>query len=168
MGSVRAELGMHKDTPRRLKYAAAYIELNLLNEASDELEAISFDDRLETPVLCVRLELHTAAKHWDVVAGVGRALAETDPAMARAWLCWADALREMERIEEAKEVLKTAEAIHGGTSALLHFNLGRFDCLLGNFAAARERLNIACKMDAKLKEAALDAPDLRGIWDDVQ
>lgn len=38
-------------TSRRLQYARGYIELGMVNEASDELEAIDWDDRTKPEVL---------------------------------------------------------------------------------------------------------------------
>ncbi len=48
------------------------------------------------------------------------------------------------------------------------FNLACYYCLLGDDAKARERLRKACKMEKQWKEAALDDPDLKAIWGDVE
>ncbi len=154
---------VHKDTPRRLRYASGYIELSMFNEASDELEAIVAEDRFAPPVLAVRLELHMAAGHWETVVGIGRDLAEKTPEQERAWICWAYALRELQRIDEARAVLLEAEPRHGQTSALLHYNLACYYCLLGEIATARSRLAQACKLEPKFKEAALQDRDLDGL-----
>lgn len=154
-----------RNTHRRLQYASGYVALNLLNEAAEELEKIFWDDRLETPVLEVRMEVCFSAKQWDAVIGVAQELARRHPEKEQPWINWAYALREMNRVAEAKAVLLEAEATHGTTSAVLHYNLGCYDCLLGNLSAARDRLNRACKMEPRFKTEALDDPDLNAIWE---
>ncbi len=158
---------MHNDTPRHLRYASGYIALNLLNEASDELEAIAFEDRLAAPVLGVRVELHMAAKHWDMVVGIARELTRQTPDHERGWICWAYALRELNRVQEALDVLLEAEPLHGEKVAVLHYNLACYYCLLGNLEAARERLRRACQMHEPLKKDALEDPDLEAICGEV-
>jgi tetratricopeptide (TPR) repeat protein len=152
-------------TRRRLSYAAGYIQLGLLNEASHELEGIAFEDRLSAAVLAVRLDLHTTAKHWDIAAGVAMELIGLDPANVRAWLGRASALKELGRLPEAKATLLEAEPLHGGRSARLHYDLARYHCLLGEVALARARLQEACTREAHFKEAALDDPDLGTLWE---
>jgi hypothetical protein len=51
-------------------------------------------------------------------------------------------------------------------SAELHYNLACYACLLGDMKEARQRLEIACKMDDHFKASALDE-DLRALWDDI-
>jgi len=40
-------------TARHLQYARGYIDLGMVNEASDELETIDWDDRMKPEVLAV-------------------------------------------------------------------------------------------------------------------
>jgi tetratricopeptide (TPR) repeat protein len=155
---------MHKDTPRRLRYATGYIELNLLNDASDELEAIAFEDRLAPPVLAVRIELHLAAEQWETVVGVGRELAHRAPENERGWICWAYALRALQRVEAARDVLLEAEPLHGKASATLHYSLGCYYCLLGQLDTAIECLKRAFELHPEFKHAAVDDPDLAGMF----
>lgn len=156
-----------KDTPRRLRYASGYMELNMLAEANEELEAIAFEDRLALPVLAVRLEFEMATKHWDAVIGIARTVAREDLGHERAWICWAFALREMQRVEEARDVLLEADPLHGEKSAVLHYNLARYLCLLDRVEMARARLARACKMHPPFKTAALDDPDLERVWGEM-
>ena len=48
-------------TARHLSYARGYIGLGMVNEASDELEAIDWDDRMKPEVLINRTEVRTYA-----------------------------------------------------------------------------------------------------------
>lgn len=83
--------------------------------------------------------------------------------MENSWIGWAYALRELEQVEEAREVLLKAEIRHGKASAVLHYNLACYDSLLGELASARARLATACRMDGRFKQAAKDDPDLRAL-----
>lgn len=77
------------------------------------------------------------------------------------------ALRALEQVEAAKGGLLAAEVQHGKKSALLHYDLACYFCLLGDQAEARRRLRIACKMDKLWKKTALENPDLKTMWDDI-
>lgn len=61
-------------TARRLEFAAGFIGLGLLNEASDELEAIEGTDRLSADVMSVRCDLYSQATKWDLLLAVAREL----------------------------------------------------------------------------------------------
>jgi tetratricopeptide (TPR) repeat protein len=151
-------------TTRRLEYASGFIELGLLNEASEELEAIEGADRLSAEVMAVRSDLYMAAKDWDLLIAVARELARLTPKNDQGWIHWAYALRELGRIAEAKAVLLKAEPLHANC-AVLHYNMACYDCLLGDISEARQRLSVACKMGNEWKAAALTDPDLKAMWD---
>ena len=155
-------------TVRHLRHAAGFLGLGMLNEASAELEAIDGDDRLAQEVMVVRSDLYQQTKHWDLLAAVARELTRRSPDYEKGWIDWAYALRAMKRIAEAKAVLLGAEPIDGKKSAVLHFNLGRYWCLLGELDEARERVRTACRMDAQFKAKALDDLDLKALWGEVE
>ena len=50
-------------TARRLQFANGYIDLGMVNEASDELEAIDWDDRLNPEILAVLVALYMAVEN---------------------------------------------------------------------------------------------------------
>jgi hypothetical protein len=68
-----------------------------------------------------------------------------------------------EWVKEAQDVLLKAEPLHGKKNSVLHYNLACYACLLGDMKEARQRLEIACKMDDKFKASALDDEDLRAL-----
>lgn len=159
----RKIIRMDKDTPRRLRHANGYIELGMLLDAATELDRVHVNDRLSPPVLAVRLDLAMAAKHWDTAAAIGRELSRMTPENEQAWISRAFALRELNRVAEARDVLLEAEPLHGAKCALLHYNLACYFCLLGDLETARERLKRAFEMEPKLKKDARDDADLAAL-----
>ncbi len=154
-------------TRRRLEHAAGYLALGMLNEATQELALIPFEDAALPDVLSARLALHMAKHEWRAVVDFGSQLARCNPEKEDGWINWAYALRELNRVEEAKAVLLEAESVHGKKCGVLHYNLACYHCLLGDMTEAKRRLRIACKMDAGWKKAALDDPDLKAMRDTI-
>lgn len=154
-------------TARRIRHANGYIGLGMTSEASDELESIEGEDRLSLEVMIVRSELYMQAKNWDLLVAVAREVVRCNPDSEKGWIDWAYALRELNRVKEAKAVLLEAEPRHGKSCGGLHYSLACYHCLLGELPEARERLRTACKMDKQWKAAALDDPDIEAIWGEV-
>jgi hypothetical protein len=152
---------------RRLEHTAGYIALGMLDEASDELEAVEGADRLSAVVMAARIDLYVAAKNWDLLLAVSRELVRQVPNDDRGWIHAAFALRELNRVAEARAVLLGAEPVHGKVCGLLHYNLACYECLLGETAEAKRRLALACTLDRGLKTTALDDPDLKALRDEI-
>ncbi len=148
---------------RRLEYARGYMELGLLEEAQTELDSIAEEDQSQLDVLELRVDLHMELKHWERVVGTAQLVCEKRPACDRAWIAWAYALRELQRVEEAKSVLLCAEGTHGSKSGVLHYNLACYHCLLGEMEEAERRLKRACLLDAGWRAVALTDSDLKAL-----
>lgn len=147
----------------RLQYAKGYIELGLVNEASEELEAIDGDARMSAEVLRVRVDLHMEAKQWELVVNLARQVAEALPEDEQVWISWAYALREMQCIKEADEVLHEAEKVYGHKSAILHYNLACYACLQGDHEEAGKRLKRAIRLDKRFADEWVEDPDLKAL-----
>jgi Flp pilus assembly protein TadD len=158
---------VNKDTARRVRYATGYLQLGMLHEAAVELDSVGAADRQEADVVGVRIELGMERKEWQLVIDLAADLAERVPANERAWICWAYALRELQRIEEARTVLLRAEPLHGRASAVLHYNLACYYCLLGELDPARQALATACAMHPDFERAAREDTDLKGLWEEL-
>jgi tetratricopeptide (TPR) repeat protein len=158
---------VNKDTARRVRYATGYLQLGMFNDAAAELDAIILADRQAAEVVGVRIELGMERKEWELVIDLGSGLAERVPQSERAWICWAYALRELQRIEEARTVLLRAEPLHGQASAVLHYNLACYYCLLGELDPARQALATACAMHPDFERAAREDTDLKGLWEEL-
>ena len=150
-------------TQLRVEYARGYLGLALFAEAAAELERIAADEQGLPAVRSMRLDLHLAKKQWKKAVVVAGELARSHPQLENAWIGWAYALRELQRVEEARAVLVAAEPHHGKTSAVLHYNLACYDSLLGALQSARTRLTKAFRIDAQFKTAAREDPDLAAL-----
>lgn len=136
----------------------------MIEAARSELALIPQADWARQDVIEARIALHMAAKEWELMAGFGQQLARRYPDVAQGWIHWAYALRELQLIKKARDVLTEAEPLHGQASSILHYNLACYLCLLGDTGAARERLRTVNRMDATLGTAAQDDPDLAALW----
>lgn len=148
---------------RRLQYARGYLDLGMHEACAAELRAINPVDEAELPVLELWIDLWMETKAWDGVIAVAPDVCRRRPASERAWIAWAYALREKQQVSDARAVLLDAEAHHGGSCAVLHYNLACYECLLGNLDEAEWRLQRACKLDPHWHELALEDPDLRDL-----
>jgi len=154
-------------THRHLKYASGFLQLGMLRDAVRELRAIARADRDSPEVLGMRIDLHMHARQWKQVITAARKLARATPGDDKGWISWAFALRELDRVGEAREVLIKALPLHGKTCDVLHYNLACYECLLGNLPAARLYLTVAAKKDPQWKEEARGDPDLRTLREEI-
>jgi tetratricopeptide (TPR) repeat protein len=147
-------------TRTHLDYAQGYLGLNLLAEAKAELALIRPEDRDAPEVLALHLELAMATGAWMRVIALAKKLSAVSPADERPWIAWAYALREKQRIAEARDVLLRGESAIDGPSALVDYNLACYFSLLGNLPEAPRRLKRACLRNPDWKTEALTDPDL--------
>ncbi len=154
-------------TRRRLEYASGYIGLGMHQEAADELKLIAEEEQESPEALRLWLALYHETKAWESLIAVAETLVGAEPDEEHGWISWAYALRELDRVNEAQEVLLQAEVLHGKSSAVLHYNLACYACLLGDHVDAKQRLATAFAMDAEFKSAASDDPDLEAMRHDL-
>ena len=152
-------------TRKRIEYAKGYIELGLIKEAEEELAAIKAEDSLSMDVQRVRIDLFMEAKQWNEVVDLAGQIAEKRAEDEQIWISWAFALRELQRVKEAEQVLLRAEKIHGHKSAIVHYNLACYACLLGCLEEAGKRLKRAIRLDKRFEDEWDKDPDLRALID---
>lgn len=149
---------------RHAEYARGYLALGLLKESARELAKISKGDRLHPVVLSTRIELHTQEKQWGRVITAARELVRQCPTSETGWIGWAYALRELNRIQEAFSVLSQVEKHPSPCSALVHYNLACYLCLLGEHEKALLRLKQAFRLEPDFKPESLHDRDLTPLW----
>lgn len=150
-------------TRKHLDYAQGYLHLNLLAEARAELAHVRPADRNLPEFVALQLEIGMAANTWTRVITLAKALAAARPADERPWIAWAYALREKQRIAEARDVLLRGESALHEPSPLVDYNLACYYALLGDLPAARRRLKRACTREPHWKTEAAQDPDLAAL-----
>lgn len=152
---------------RRIEYATGYLALGMVKDAAAELRAIEGAEAEAPETLTVWVALYHETRQWRRLVTVAERLARVAPELEQGWISWAYALRELERVAEAQAVLREAEPRHGAESAVLHYNLACYACLLGDRPEARKRLARAVAMDADFREGAREDPDLAAMRDEL-
>lgn len=137
----------------------------MIKEAEVELNAIDKEDHETPDVQRVWVDLAMEAKQWTGVVDRAEAIAEFNPEDEQLWISWAYALRELQRVKEAEAVLLRAEKMYGHKSAILHYNLACYACLLGYVEEAGKRLKRAIKLDKGFENEWDKDPDLRALMD---
>jgi Flp pilus assembly protein TadD len=153
-------------TRKHLDYALGYLGLNLLAEARAELAMITPADREKTEVLSVQLELAMAQSAWKRVIRLASKITRESPADERPWIAWAYALRELQAVGDALDILIMGEAAIDRPSPLVDYNLACYHCLLGDLTEARRRLKRACAREPSWKTEAATDPDLADLHRD--
>jgi tetratricopeptide (TPR) repeat protein len=155
-------------TGRRLEYVKGYLALGMLAHAVQELGEIELKDRFIPKVVEARMDLLCEAKQWNHLVSLAKDYAHLRPCQEKGRIMWAYALRELNRVREARAVLLEVDAIIGKSSALLHYNLGCYHCLLGEIDLAKLRLAKAFRMDEDLRFTAMNDVDLKNLSRQLQ
>lgn len=152
---------------RRVEYASGFLALGMTAQAAEELGALAPADRQRREVLAAWCTLYSEIQDWPKMAETGEKLARADPDQDQGWISWAFALREMQQIGEARDVLLAAEPLHPNCGTL-HYNLACYHCLLGNMPEAERRLRRALALDRSWKKAALGDSDLTAMRERIR
>lgn len=150
-------------TATRLKYANGYLDLGMVKEAALEIDAIDENDRSSFEVLSMRVRLYSVSQDWSEMVDASKRLVEMEPEASFGWVNWAYALREVERIGEAKRVAVRGLEMHP-KEAVLWFNLACYCSLLGEVEDASNHLDKSINLEKSFESEALDDPDLDNLW----
>jgi Flp pilus assembly protein TadD len=148
---------------RRRDYARGFLALGLTDEATRELAHLTLVDLEDTDSVDVLVDTAMESRNWPAVVNAAQELTQRRPTEDKGWIAWGYALRELGRITEARDVLLRAEALHGNTCAVLHYNLACYYSLLGVLDEARRRFARATKMHPPFLEGAKEDPDLEAL-----
>jgi tetratricopeptide (TPR) repeat protein len=148
---------------KRIRYALGYIELGILDAAREELDAIAPDEAGAPGIPGARIELAMAAGEWNGVVSLASRVVETDPAGERPWIAWAYALRELQLIRQALEVLLRGELHISAPTVLVDYNLACYLALLGDLKKARRRLDRVFAREPDWRAEAAEDPDLAAL-----
>lgn len=96
------------------------------------------DDRMSHQVMRMCMKMYKQPESWPALEAVSKYVAELAPRKPEGWLNWANALREQDKIEDAKEVAREALDQHPN-NATLRLNLGCYCSLHGEVQEAMHR-----------------------------
>jgi tetratricopeptide (TPR) repeat protein len=130
------------------------------------------DDRTKQEVLAIRADIHLAVKveynmaieKWDLAADISKYLAEKYPEQPQWRVHWANALKEMGKVKQARTVTKRGLKTYPDLT-VFQFNIACYDALLGKFRSARKRLHRVIRQNPRLQAWSENDPDLAGLRD---
>jgi Flp pilus assembly protein TadD len=131
-------------------------------DAALELDGLDSASRERVEALACRADIHCGLEQWAEMSLVAEKLARLAPMNPQCQITWAHAARHADSVEAARRILLQA-ADRMPKEAFLHYNLGCYECLLGEMDAARDRLTHAFKLDPRLRPKAKLDQDLEAL-----
>jgi uncharacterized protein HemY len=151
---------------KHLQAAEGFLTLGMYHDALVELEEIDPFSRTVPEVLKVRLEIYGRTKKWHLMEVVAGNLVGHDPGNPQWVILLAYATRRCTSIGAAKKILITALRQHPD-EPIIHYNLGCYDCQMGNIAGAKTHLRRSFELQSQCRAIALDDPDLEPLWKEI-
>jgi predicted Zn-dependent protease len=151
---------------QRLQPAIGYLQLGLMEEANEEIEALPPEAKSEKIVLELQVEIHSGMAEWQSMREIAGFLTHEWPDDSQHWISLAYATRRCRSITEAEMILLTAVKLHP-KEAMIHFNLACYAAQAGELEAARERLAQAEMLAPGARMMAMKDPDLEPLWPDL-
>ena len=111
----------------------------------------------------MRVRLYSESHNWKKMVATSKQLVGMDPEVSFGWVNWAYALRELDRISEAKDVANRGLALNP-KEAVLWFNLACYCSLLGEVEESSNNLDQAIALEKSFEKEAVDDPDLDKLW----
>ena len=157
---------MNRSPDPHLLAAQGYLELEMYDDALEELALARKEPANQLEATLLTLEIQMRRKAWPEALENARLLCTLDPHEPQFTIHHAYVLRELNRVEEAMKVLLAGpESLNElGT---FHYNLGCYHALLGNRIDALDFLDMGFELDPSLREFAETDPDLESIRDEL-
>jgi hypothetical protein len=153
-----------------LSAAIGWLELGVPAEAEAELSKVSAGQQSHPDVLEVRWVILARSKRWDAALEIARALLRSAPSRSSGWLHHAYSLRRVSKhgLKQAWDALLPAYEKFP-TEPTIPYNLSCYACQMQQLEDARAWLRRALKAGdrEKIKQMALDDPDLEPLWDEI-
>ena len=150
-----------------LQPAIGYLQLGMLEEADEVIEALPPEARSEQIVLALQVDIFGGTFSWPRMREAAGLLTHAWPENSQYWISLAYATRRCRSIAEAELILLEAVKLHPKES-MIHFNLACYAAQTGELAVARERLSQAETLDPGARTMALRDPDLEPLWADLE
>lgn len=150
-----------------LQAAEGWLELGDAVSANEELEKITASLRSHPDVLAVRWQIYAHAKKGEACLEIAEAIVKVAPGQADGWIHRSYALHELGRTQEAFDnLLPAAEQFK--MSWTIPYNLACYCAQLRRLDESQQWFKKAMAIDEHaVKEAAIDDPDLKPLWDSM-
>lgn len=150
-----------------LQAAQGWFELGSFLEANTELENITPGLRAHPEVLKLRCRVYLKLQSWFGVAELSKSLSEFFPDESEWLMSHATALRNLDRLREAYEVLLQAAAKFPNDWQFA-YTLSCYAAVLGRFQSSEKWFKQAILLDErKTQKLGIDDPDLKPLWDSM-
>lgn len=152
-----------------LSAAEGWLELGNAREAQAELDCISAAAQGRVEVLAVRWGVLTRFNLWEECVVVATRMIEIAPDEVFGWIHRSYSLHEIKRTQEARDFLLPAVKLFPKVETI-PYNLACYECQLGDLDAARNWFHRALQLHdpTDLRERALEDPDLKPLWPELQ
>lgn len=151
--------------------AIGWLELGVPVEAEAELDKISAVQQSHPDVLEVRWLVLAQTKRWGNALAVARTLLKGAPNRCSGWLHQAYSLRRVSSngLEHAWDALLPAYDKFPREPTIA-YNLSCYACQMHQLEQARAWFRRALKIGDKerIKQMALDDPDLEALWEEIR
>lgn len=152
-----------------LKAAEGWLGLGNPQEAEAELNSVSPALRIHPEVLNLHWQICAKAGKWEACIEIAGAQVAASPQHPQGWINRSFALHELNRTQEALELLEPATEQFSDIW-LIRYNLACYACQLGDRHKALKSLNDAMSL-AEDKQAimqmALVDKDLEPLWSEL-
>jgi predicted Zn-dependent protease len=164
---LRAGLGGVKggveEYQRTLVAAQGYCELQMYDEALEELASLPPEVHGEAVVVEMHLVTLMQAKRWEAALEYGRKMCELRPEAGAGFIHLAFCLHELGLTGQAKAWLMSGPPSIR-KEANYFYNLACYECVLGNVDEARQLLAQSIALDPKYREFSKTDVDLRALY----
>jgi predicted Zn-dependent protease len=151
-----------------LEAAKGWYMLGDLVEARHELDLLPRRLQDHPDVLEVRFAVSCKEKQWTECMEISAALLSVAPDRPTSWINCAVTLHELKQTEQAWDALYTVREKFPEVSAI-PYNLACYACQLGRIEDSRRYLRKALSKGGKqLREFALEDPDLKPLWREIE
>jgi hypothetical protein len=151
---------------QRWRAAVGYVELQMFEDANDELEKIDPFARAVPEVLAVRIAVYHGLQKWELMREIAKRLVDFQPDDVQWTISLAYATRRADSIQAAKDILLNAESKFP-KEGIIKYNLACYFCQLQDIENGRNYLEKAFEIDSNWRKAALDDADLKPLWDSL-
>lgn len=151
-----------------MEAAKGWCALHDFAEAAKELGQVS-PTALEHPrVLEARWQVYANLDRWDEAHAISTAITRLAPQEPEGWVYLASSLAELDRKQEAFEVLRQV-ASRFLDDEIIHYDLACLCCALKRVAEGARWLARAIEIGGEqVKRKALDDDDLEPLWERIR